>query len=159
MTKLQAPLDVEEIKKRLPHRHPFLLVDKVLSLEAKDPGQVVGRVLKAVKNVTSGDFFFPGHFPHKAVMPGVLILEAIAQAGALCCGALPSDPPMKEIFFVGAEHVRFKKPVVPGDVLKLQVEMKRQKNHFYWGRGEAYVDSELAARADIIAHIVFSRLV
>lgn len=147
---------MDDIKKLLPHRYPFLLVDRVLSLESPREGsETVGRKLVARKSVSAGEPFFQGHFPGKALMPGVLILEAIAQAGALCCSALPGDPPMKEVFFVGVDQVRFKRPVIPGDTLEIKVEMVKQKSPFYWGQGTAYVESELAARAIILARILF----
>ena len=157
MTGLKAPLEVEDIKKLLPHRYPFLLVDRVLSLESprEGGGMTLGRKLVARKNVSAGEPFFQGHFPQKALMPGVLILESIAQAGALCCSALPGDPPLKEVFFVGADQVRFKRPVIPGDTLEIKVEMVKQKPPFYWGQGMVYVESELAARALILARILF----
>ena len=155
VTKLKAPLEVEDIKKLLPHRYPFLLVDRVLSLEGPGTG-AVGRKLVARKSVSAGEPFFQGHFPKKALMPGVLILEAIAQAGALCCSALPGDPSLKEVFFVGADQVRFKRPVIPGDTLEVKVEMVKQKSPFYWGQGMAYVEEELVARALILARILFN---
>ena len=156
MSKINAPLELEDIKKLIPHRYPFLMVDRVVGLEEKTPGQIVGRVCMARKNITANESFFSGHFPGRSVMPGVLVLEAIAQAGALCCCGMPEDLPIKELFFVGSDNVRFKKPVLPGDVLELKVEMVRQKSSLYCGKGEAYVESELSARADILAYIVFA---
>ena len=89
-------------------------------------------------------------------MPGVLVLEALAQTGALCCGGVKGDRPIKELFFAGVDKVRFKKPVFPGDVLDLQVEMKKQKATFFFGTATAFVEKEVSARAEITAHIVFS---
>jgi len=156
MAQVQPSINIEGIKKLLPHRYPFLMIDRVVSLTEKKPGNIVGRVCLARKNVTINEAFFSGHFPGQPVMPGVLILEAIAQAGALCCCGMPEDPPLKELFFVGSDNVRFKKPVLPGDTLELKVKMVKQKSSLYCGKGEAYVDSELAARADIMAYIIFT---
>ena len=155
MTKITSPLEIEDIKKLIPHRYPFLMVDRVVGLEEKKPGEIVGRVCTAKKNITANESFFSGHFPGRPVMPGALILEAIAQAGALCCCGMPKDPVIKEIFFVGSNNVRFKKPVLPGDILDLKVEMVKQKSSLYCGKGEAFVGPELVARADIMAYIVF----
>ena len=157
MDKSWFPLKIEEIKKRIPHRYPFLMIDQVIDITEKQPKEIVGRICHARKNVTGNEYFFEGHFPGQAVMPGVLILEAIAQAGALCCSALKEDPPIKQLFFAGVDNVRFKKPVFPGDLLDLKVEMKKNKSSFYWGAGVALVDGEIAVKADITAHITFSK--
>ena len=124
-------LDIQEIKKRIPHRYPFLMVDRVINITEKQPGEVVGRVCLAQKNVTGNEPFFEGHFPDAPVMPGVLILEAIAQAGALCCCAVKGDPPIDHLLFSGLDNVRFKVPVFPGDVLDLKVEMKKRDLLFF----------------------------
>ncbi len=150
------PLDIQAIRKLIPHRYPFLMVDRVLDVTEKTPGEVVGRVCTAQKNVTGNELFFQGHFPDNPVMPGVLVVEAIAQTGALCCCAIEGDSAIKQLFFAGIDNVRFKKPVLPGDVLNLRVEMKKRKSSFYWGEGVASVDNKVAARAEILAHIVFS---
>jgi len=148
-------LGIQNIKELLPHRYPFLMVDRVIEVVEKSPGEIVGRVCKARKNITGNEFFFEGHFPGNPVMPGVLIMEAIAQAGALCCCAVKGDPPVKNLFFAGMDNVRFKHPVFPGDVLDLQVEMKKSKSSFYRGEGIAFVENKIVARADILAHITF----
>ncbi len=151
------PLNIQAIKKILPHRYPFLLVDRVEEITENTPGDIVGRVCRAQKNVTGNEPFFKGHFPDNPVMPGVLILEAIAQAGALCCSAVEGDPAIEQLFFAGVDNVRFKSPVFPGDVLDLKVEMKKQKSSFYWGMGVASVGNKIVARADILAHITFKK--
>ena len=154
-SEVEFPLDIQAIKKLIPHRYPFLLVDRVVEITEKVSGEIVGRVCKTKKNVTGNEPFFEGHFPDNPIMPGVLILEAIAQAGALCCCAVKGDPAIEQLFFAGVDNVRFKSPVFPGDVLDLRVEMKKQKSSFYWGVGVASVGEKTVARADILAHITF----
>ncbi len=148
--------DIQEIKKLIPHRYPFLMVDRVLRVTEKEPGKIVGRVLEARKNVTGNEPFFAGHFPDHPVMPGVLILEAIAQTGALCCSAIQGkSPQIEQVFLVGMDKARFKKPVYPGDILNLKVEMKKNKGAFFWGEGQAFVEEKLVASVNILAHITF----
>ena len=130
-------LNVDDIQKILPHRSPFLLVDRIEELE---PGlRAVGR-----KCVTIDEPFFAGHFPGKAVMPGVLILEALAQTGAVAILSL-EEHKGKIVFFAGMDKIKFKRQVVPGDVIKLEVEIIRSKENFGTGSAKAYVDGELAA--------------
>lgn len=130
-------LKVDDIQKILPHRSPFLLVDRIEELE---PGlRAVGR-----KCVTIDEPFFAGHFPGKAVMPGVLILEALAQTGAVAILSL-EEHKGKIVFFAGMDKIKFKRQVVPGDVIKLEVEIIRSKGNFGTGSAKAYVDGELAA--------------
>ena len=155
MSSNQALLDLEAIKKLLPHRYPFLLVDRVLHIQEKVAGEISGRTCLAKKNVTAGEPFFQGHFPNQAVMPGVLILEALAQTGALCCSAMPGDPPIEQIFFAGLDKARFKRPVKPGDTLNLEVTITKNRASFYWGKGTASVDGEIAAEAEVLAHLKF----
>ena len=154
-TQASFPLNIQDIKKLLPHRYPFLMVDKVLSLTEKAPGKMVGRVCKTQKNVTGNEPFFEGHFPENPIMPGVLMLEAIAQTGALCCSAMPGDAALKNIFFAGVDKVRFKQPVYPGDVLDVTVEMKKSKADFFWGEGLVSVEGQTVVSASILAHITF----
>ena len=149
------PLDIQAIKRLIPHRYPFLMVDRVIEITEEIPGKVVGRVCKAKKNITMNEPFFEGHFPGNPIMPGVLILEALSQAGALCCCGVKGDPAIEQLFFAGVHNVRFKSPVFPGDVLDLEVEMKKNKSFFYWGRGVASVKERTVACADIVAHITF----
>lgn len=151
------PLGLQEIKKLIPHRNPFLMLDKVISVTAKNPNNIVGRVCVAQKHITGEEYFFKGHFPNNPIMPGVLILEALAQTGALCTCALEGDPFIKQLFFSGADNVRFKKPIYPGDVLTIKVHMNKNKFSFYWGSGEVLVDDKVLVTADIIANIIFHK--
>lgn len=137
-------MDIHKILKQLPHRYPFLLVDRVLALEK-------GKTIKALKNVTMNEPFFEGHFPHRPVMPGVLILEALAQAAALLSfDALDTAPNDQMIYyFAGIDGARFKRPVEPGDQLILEAELLRMKSGIFKFKTRATVDGELAAEAEL----------
>ena len=141
-------MDIQHILRRLPHRYPFLLVDRVLEFE-KDVR------IKALKNVTMNEPFFPGHFPHHPVMPGVLIIEAMAQAAALLSfkstGVKPDDNSV--VYFAGIDKARFKRPVVPGDQLIFDVEITHAKRNIYKYKARASVDGELAAEAELMCAI------
>ena len=139
-------LNVQQIEKLLPHRYPFLLVDRIIELE---PGKrVVG-----VKCVSANEPFFTGHFPEMKVMPGVLILEALAQCSALM--TLPAIPEAeragKVIFFMAIDGARFRKPVVPGDRLELHCTMLKSKGAIIKARGEAKVDGQVVAEGEFMA--------
>jgi beta-hydroxyacyl-ACP dehydratase FabZ len=140
-------MDVVEIQKILPHRYPFLLVDRILEI---DPGKrIVG-----VKNVTVNEEFFLGHFPGKPVMPGVLIVEAMAQVGGVL---LLKDMPEREhklVLFAGIDEARFRRPVVPGDQIRFEVEVLRLKSSTCKLQGRAYVDGNLVAEAVILSAMV-----
>ncbi len=142
----QPVMTVQEIEKLLPHRHPFLLVDRIIELEPDK--RVVG-----VKCVTANEQFFVGHFPGHPVMPGVLILEALAQCSAIM--ALKSMPPEKRagkvIYFMSIDGAKFRKPVVPGDRLELHCEMLRSKASLMKTRGEAKVDGQVVAEGEFMA--------
>jgi 3-hydroxyacyl-[acyl-carrier-protein] dehydratase len=138
-------LDIHQILKRLPHRYPFLLVDRVLEFE-------VHKRVKALKNVTMNEPFFVGHFPHRPVMPGVLTLEALAQAAAILAfeSAGASVEPNSVVYFVGIDGARFKRPVEPGDQLILDVTIDRHKAGIWKFKTRASVGDELAVEADLM---------
>ena len=137
-------MDIHHILKQLPHRYPILLVDRVLEIEK-------GKSIKALKNVTINEPFFMGHFPHHPVMPGVLILEALAQAAALLAfdtlGAAPDDKTV--YYFAGIDGARFKRPVEPGDQLILEVELLRMKAGIFKFKTRASVAGETAVEAEL----------
>ena len=137
-------MDIKEIQKYLPHRYPFLLVDRVIELE-------LGKSITALKNVSVNENFFQGHFPQKAVMPGVLIVEAMAQAsGILGFKTLNKTPEDGSLYlFVGADKVKFKRQVVPGDQLTLKVDYVSDRRGIWKFTCTAHVDGQLAASADI----------
>jgi 3-hydroxyacyl-[acyl-carrier-protein] dehydratase len=140
------PLDVEAVQRLLPHRAPFLLVDRVLSWTP-------GKTLTAIKGVTMNEPHFAGHFPGHPVMPGVLILEALAQACALLAIlSLPKDEAKRKVTYLMAiDGARFRRPVVPGDRLELVVEITRQKGQVWKESGKALVDGQVAAEAEFMA--------
>ena len=140
-------MDIVKILSVLPHRFPFLLVDRVVEV-------VKGERIHAYKNVTFNEEFFQGHFPGRPVMPGVLQLEAMAQAGALLAyeGA-PFDPSQKIIYLMSFDAVKFRRPVVPGDRLDLHVRIERRKGAIWRLAGEAKVDGQTASEAQIMAMI------
>jgi len=143
---MSAPvMDIHQILKRLPHRYPFLLVDRVTELD-KDK-----RIL-ALKNVTMNEPFFMGHFPHRPVMPGVLILEAMAQAAALLSFASMDTDPGDDtvVYFAGIDGARFKRPVEPGDQLFLEATILRAKAGIYKYAARGLVNGELAAEAELM---------
>ncbi|WP_298234448.1 3-hydroxyacyl-ACP dehydratase FabZ [uncultured Azohydromonas sp.] len=141
-------MDIHQILKKLPHRYPILLVDRVLQVEK-------GERIVALKNVTINEPYFVGHFPHRPVMPGVLILEALAQASALLAFATDSTEPDENTvyYFVGIDGARFKRPVEPGDQLHLDVTLERMKAGIAKFSARALVDGELAAEAQLMCTI------
>lgn len=138
-------MDIHQILKQLPHRYPILLVDRVLSIEK-------GVSIRALKNVTVNEPFFTGHFPHRPVMPGVLMLEALAQAAALLAfdtlGQTPDDNTV--YYFAGIDGARFKRPVEPGDQLILDVTLDRMKAGIFKFKARALVGEELAVEAELM---------
>ena len=138
-------MDIHQILKKLPHRYPILLVDRVLELEK-------GKRIKALKNVSINEQYFLGHFPHRPVMPGVLMLEALAQTAALLAfdamDAVPTDDMV--YYFAGIDSARFKRPVEPGDQLILQAELLRMKSGVFKFSARALVGDELAVEAQLI---------
>ena len=138
-------MDIHAILKKLPHRYPILLVDRVLEIEK-------GKRIKALKNVSINEPFFEGHFPHHPVMPGVLMLEALAQAAAiLSFDSLDVETDEKTVYyFAGIDGARFKRPVEPGDQLILDVMLDRAKSGIYKFKARASVDGVLAVEADLM---------
>ncbi len=138
-------MNIQELLHYLPHRYPFLLVDRVLEFQE-------WKSLVAIKNVTINEPFFTGHFPEQPVMPGVLIVEALAQAAGIVI--LKSDPTLSKeenlFLLAGIDNVRFKRMVVPGDQLRLNVELIRSKREIFKFQCEAFVDKELACSAEIL---------
>jgi 3-hydroxyacyl-[acyl-carrier-protein] dehydratase len=138
-------MDIHEILKRLPHRYPFLLIDRVLELET-------GKRIKALKNVTMNEPFFTGHFPNRPVMPGVMMLEALAQAAAILAfdalGLRPNDNTI--FYFVGIDNARFKRPVEPGDQLILNATLERSKSGIVKFSSHATVGDTVAVTADLM---------
>lgn len=139
-------MNIEEVMQYLPHRYPFLLIDRVVELEP-------GKSITAIKNVTINEPFFPGHFPGVPVMPGVLILEALAQAAGLLSFKTRNYTPEEIgiIYFVGIDNARFRKPVKPGDQLVLKAEILREARGIWKYACRAEVDGEVAAEAEIMA--------
>ncbi len=138
-------MDITQIKEILPHRYPFLLVDRI---EEYSSDQIVG-----IKNVSFNEPFFQGHFPDDPIMPGVLILEAMAQAGGLLVFVSFPGYKGKPFYFAGVDKVRFRKPVRPGDRLVLNVKLQKQRGGFFKMRGEAFVDDKLVAEAEMMANV------
>jgi 3-hydroxyacyl-[acyl-carrier-protein] dehydratase len=138
-------MDIHQILKMLPHRYPFLLVDRVLQLDK-------GKSIVALKNVTINEPFFNGHFPHRPVMPGVLMLEALAQAAALLSFHTMDVVPDENTiyYFAGIDGARFKRPVEPGDALTLMVELDRMKAGIFKFKAKAMVGAELAVEAELM---------
>ncbi|MBI2215584.1 MAG: 3-hydroxyacyl-ACP dehydratase FabZ [Acidobacteria bacterium] len=136
-------MTIQEILKLLPHRYPLLLVDRVLEVEP-------GKRVKALKNVTANEPHFTGHFPGAPIMPGVLILESMAQCGALMFLQDLPDRDKKLFYFGGVDKARFRKPVVPGDQLILEVELIQRRSNSARVRGTAKVDGVLVAEAEIL---------
>ena len=134
-------LTIEEIKEIIPHRYPMLLIDRVEELEA-------GKSIKAKKNVSVNEPFFQGHFPHDPVMPGVLIVEAMAQAGAVALLSM-EEFKGKTAYFGGIDKAKFRKKVVPGDTLVLEVELTKVRSSAGCGKGIAYVDGKKVAEAEL----------
>lgn len=141
----EIKMNIHEILEHLPHRYPFILVDKVISME-------LGKEIIAVKNVTVNEPFFPGHFPYHPVMPGVLIVEAMAQAAALLSFKTMDTKPNEEsvYYFAGIDDARFKKPVGPGDQIILNVKIDRILKGIWRYKGVATVDDEVVAEANMM---------
>ncbi len=137
-------LDVNDIKKIIPHRYPFLLVDRII--ECDDDSRIVG-----IKNVTTNEPFFQGHFPEYPVMPGVLIVEAMAQAACILALRILKREGHASILFTGIDGVKFRKPVVPGDVLRLELTKIKQRGDLFRFQGQAFVGEQLVTEGTLQA--------
>jgi 3-hydroxyacyl-[acyl-carrier-protein] dehydratase len=141
---LVAPLDVSAIERILPHRFPFLLIDRVVELG--------GDKIVALKNVSANEPYFPGHFPGHPIMPGVLQIEAMAQAGAVLALNEIAEPGQRPlVFFMGIDKAKFRKPVAPGDQLRLEVQPMRKGGAIWKLQGKALVDGGVASEAEFLA--------
>jgi beta-hydroxyacyl-ACP dehydratase FabZ len=138
--------DIRQIMDKLPHRYPFLLVDRVLSIE--------GNKIVAIKNVTINEQFFVGHFPSFPVMPGVLIIEAMAQVGGFyVLQSLGADLGKRNLFFMTIDQARFRRPVVPGDQLRFEIEVEQRRSNIWRISGKVLVDGKVVANAELQAMI------
>ncbi|GEP00976.1 3-hydroxyacyl-[acyl-carrier-protein] dehydratase FabZ [Methylobacterium haplocladii] len=145
-----ASADIQKVMQYLPHRYPFLMIDKIIEIDGDDSG--IG-----IKNVTVNEPQFTGHFPGQPIFPGVLLIEAMAQtAGAICCRhiAETDDVKSKQVFFMTIDKCKFRKPVVPGDQVRFHMKKITRKRTMWWFRGEARVDGFLVAQAEIGAMLV-----
>lgn len=140
-------MDVNKIMELLPHRYPFLLVDRILEVQGTQ--KIVG-----LKNVTINEPFFQGHFPGHPIMPGVLIVEAMAQTGGLLLMEQVKDRENKVVYFMSLDAVKFRKPVVPGDQLRMEVEMLQFRGKIARMKGVALVDGQVATEAEMMACVV-----
>ena len=142
---MKITYDIQKIMELLPHRYPFIMIDRIIEL-------VPGEKVVALKNVTINEPFFQGHFPGEPIMPGVLIIEAMGQAGAILA-AESMDPEKKGslIFFMGMDKVKFRKPVVPGDQLILEIKFLKQRSQAFKMSGIASVDGQRVAEAELLA--------
>jgi len=141
---VQLPIDIKGIMELLPHRYPFILVDRILALEK-------GKSITGLKNVSINEYFFQGHFPGDPVMPGVLILEGMAQVGGILACLSNREMIGKLVYFAGVDKARFRKVVGPGDQLIFKLEMIKQKGKLSKMSGKAYVDDQLVTEAELMA--------
>jgi len=139
-------LDSAEIQAILPHRYPFLLVDRIEELE-------IGKRVIGIKNVTVNEPYFQGHFPGRPIMPGVLIIEAMAQVGGVLAFKSANPSGAKLVYFMGIDKAKFRKPVVPGDRLRFVVDVLRARHPYWKMRGKAYVEDSLVCEAELMAMV------
>jgi 3-hydroxyacyl-[acyl-carrier-protein] dehydratase len=138
-------IEIKEIMTILPHAYPFLLVDRIIEIEP-------GKRIVGIKNVTYNEPFFPGHFPGRPIMPGVLIVEAMAQtSGVLVISSMSEEERHRLVYFLGIDNVKFRKPVIPGDQLRLESEITKHRQSIWGFRGKALVDGKLVAEAEFLA--------
>ncbi|HEX9759145.1 MAG TPA: 3-hydroxyacyl-ACP dehydratase FabZ [Nitrospiria bacterium] len=139
-------IDIREILSILPHRYPFLLVDRILELE-------IGKRVVGFKNVTFNEEYFQGHFPEEPVMPGVLIIEAMAQVGGILAFKSSEEIKRKVVYFAGIDKAKFRKPVVPGDQLRMELDVLHVRQPFWKMKGTSYVEKSLVCEAELTAMI------
>ena len=140
-------LDIKEIMNLLPHRYPFLMVDRILEIEE-------GKRIVGIKNVSINEPFFQGHFPDSPIMPAVLLIEAMAQIGGLLVLSLESkEDKIKNVLFLGIDKARFRKPVYPGDQVRFELKALQRKRSVWKFKGEAFVEEKLVAEAELMAMI------
>jgi 3-hydroxyacyl-[acyl-carrier-protein] dehydratase len=143
----KTELDIQRILGMLPHRYPFLLIDRVLEYEE-------GKSLVAIKNVTYNEAFFQGHFPGLKVMPGVLLVEAVAQAGGILLYLSIPEPEKKIVFLSKIDKAKFRRPVIPGDQVRLEVEILKMKTRFCHVKGRALVDGDVVVEGEVMASLM-----
>jgi beta-hydroxyacyl-ACP dehydratase FabZ len=141
------PLKIREILEIMPHRYPFLLVDRIVDYDGRS--RMVG-----IKNVSFNEPFFTGHFPEHPVMPGVLVVEALAQVGVILLFIADENRGSKLVYFSGIDSCRFRQPVIPGDQLRLEVTSIKRRGNYFKMKGEAFVEGELVAEAELSCAIV-----
>ena len=146
------PLKIREILEIMPHRYPFLLVDRIVEYDGQS--RMVG-----IKNVSFNEPFFTGHFPEQPVMPGVLVVEALAQVGVILLFIEDENRSSKLVYFSGIDNCRFRQPVIPGDQLRLEVAAIKRRGNYFRMKGEAFVDGALVAEAELSCAIVDRQLV
>jgi 3-hydroxyacyl-[acyl-carrier-protein] dehydratase len=140
-------IPINEIMGMLPHGYPFLLVDRIVELE-------MGKRIVGIKNVTINEPFFQGHFPGQPIMPGVLIVEAMAQtAGVLAFKSMPEESRKRAVYFMAIDRVRFRKPVHPGDQIRMEMVVSKKRKSVWVFTGKAYVEEKLAAEAELMAMV------
>ena len=151
---MSETLDINGILEVLPHRFPFVLIDRVLEIkDSPNPPSRVGRYVVAIKNVTMNEQFFVGHFPGRPIMPGVLVIEAMAQAG--CMAFRTTDGSRIEVAIAAVREARFRRPVIPGDTLVLRAEVTKDRGQMVVIQCTAHVEKQLVAEAEILASITF----
>lgn len=140
----KLPMGIKEIERAIPHRYPFLLVDRVIALE-------LGKSIFAIKNTTFNEYYFQGHFPSRPLMPGVLSTEAMAQAaGILTRLSFDPDYKIEALFFAGIDNIRFRRPIEPGDTIRIEVELIKKRAEFYKYSGVCKIEGELATSAEFM---------